>query len=499
MNRSPLPLASLPVLVFGLVLSAQDAGMVLRTSVAYGALKNTLPLTGEQRRQVDQLARDAQLANRAGQYGDALRCLYQGMAAMRNAPWTPALEFASSLQSKLDHAVVEPGATVAVTLSPLFAAPRAAGIKLSASLVLVPVKNDGPAPKPLGAPAAVDPAAVPFTTRVALPETPLGDYTIEVSLSADGKAPPAAAGVAFTKSLPIHIDTLAEPVQRLRARLLKAPEKNGLASAQYAVIRYQRSDAGDLNPARVNFREEFAAAHAILDALEAGKDPFAGQRGDFHRAYRSAVDDTLQPYRLFIPESHDGSKPTPLLVALHGMGGDENSLFDAEAYANGLLKVQAERVGFIVVCPKGRDSASMYRGAAERDVLDAMADVERTYRIDSSRIYLMGHSMGAYGTWSIAMAHPGIFAALGPISGGGSPAGMAQIRQIPEYVVHGDDDRTVSVTQSRTMVEAGKKAGADIVYVEVPGGSHTSVAAPAFGAMLDFFARQRKRAEPNAR
>ena len=71
---------------------------------------------------------------------------------------------------------------------------------------------------------------------------------------------------------------------------------------------------------------------------------------------------------------------------------------------------------------------------------------------------------------------------------------MAKIRHIPQYVVHGDDDRTVSVTQSRTMVEAGRKAGAEIVYVEVAGGSHVSVAAPAFGAMLDFFARQ-KRAE----
>jgi dipeptidyl aminopeptidase/acylaminoacyl peptidase len=71
---------------------------------------------------------------------------------------------------------------------------------------------------------------------------------------------------------------------------------------------------------------------------------------------------------------------------------------------------------------------------------------------------------------------------------------MIKIRHVPAYVVHGDDDRTVPVAQSRNMVEAGKKAGAEIVYVEVPGGSHVSVAAPAFGAMLDFFARQ-KRAE----
>ena len=92
------------------------------------------------------------------------------------------------------------------------------------------------------------------------------------------------------------------------------------------------------------------------------------------------------------------------------------------------------------------------------------------------------------------MDHPDLFAALGPISGGANPAGMVKIRHIPQYVVHGDDDRTVPVTQSRTMVEAGKKAGAEIVYVEVPGGSHTSVAAPAFAGMFDFFAKQQKKA-----
>ena len=478
---------------FGLVLYAQDAGMVLRTSVTYNTQKATLQLTDDQRHKADDLSREAQQANQAGRYGDAIRSLYQGLAVMRNVPWTPAFEFVSSLQGKLDHAIVEPGAQVGVTLTPLYATPRAADIKLSASLVLVPGKNEGSSPKPLGAPVVVNAAATPFTTRVALPATPAGDYTIEVRLTADGEAPATSARGAFVKTLPLHIDTLAGGVQRLRGRLAKAPKKDGLASAEYAMALYERADAGEINPARVNFREEFAAANAILNALDAGKDPFAGKHGDSRRAYRSAVDQTLQPYRLFIPESYDASRATPLLVALHGMGGDENSLFDS--YASGLLKREAERVGFIVACPKGRDSASMYRGSAEQDVLDVMADVERNYKVDAARIYLMGHSMGAFGTWSIAMNHPDLFAALGPISGGGSAAGMVKISNIPEYVVHGDDDRTVNVTQSRNMVEAGKKAGAHIVYVEVPGGSHVGVAAPAFAAMLDFFAKQRKLAE----
>lgn len=188
---------------------------------------------------------------------------------------------------------------------------------------------------------------------------------------------------------------------------------------------------------------------------------------------------------------YNGTGPSALVVVLHGMGGDENSMFDSYG---GAFKPAAEKAGFIAVCPKGRDSASMYRGSAEQDVLDVLAEVRRDYKIDANRIYLMGHSMGGYGTWSIAMAHPEIFAAIGPISGGGSAAGMAKIAKIPEYVVHGDNDPTVPVTQSRTLVEAGKKAGANIVYVEVPGGTHSSVVAPNFGPMLEFFATQKKSA-----
>ncbi len=58
--------------------------------------------------------------------------------------------------------------------------------------------------------------------------------------------------------------------------------------------------------------------------------------------------------------------------------------------------------------------------------------------------------------------------------------------------MHGDNDKTVNVEQSRRMVEAGKRTGANIVYVEIPGGSHVNVAAPQFGPMLDFFAKQSK-------
>jgi pimeloyl-ACP methyl ester carboxylesterase len=487
--RQPLfRLAGPLVLAGSFVLSAQDASLVLRTSVGYRTQLGTLQLTVEQQKRAEQFGQDAQRDAAAGKYADAIRDFYQGFAVMRGVKWTPAYALAASLQAKLDHVLIEPGSKVAVTLTPLY--PTDGAPKISASVFLVPAKKENGEERRLAAGLNVDPGALPFSSSVEVPQSLSGDYTLEVRLSAEGDEPPAAARASYAKSVPVHVDALSADAQRLRDRISKAGRHDGsaLPSAEYALALYERADRGEVNPHRYDFRTEFSNANQILDQLASGHDPFAGKRGDTHKAYRSAVDQTLQPYRLLIPKGYDGTKPMPLVVALHGMGGDENSMFDG--YKDGVLKREAEREGFLVVCPKGRDTASMYRGSAEQDVLDVIAEVERDYKVDLDRVYLMGHSMGGYGTWSIAMDHPDMFAALGPISGGGNPAGMVKLRSIPEYVVHGDNDKTVPVTQSRTMVEAGKKAGANITYVEIPGGSHVDVAAPQFGPMLEFFARQ---------
>ena len=106
------------ILTAGLVLYAQDASMVLRTSVTYRTQRNTLTLSDEQRQQADQFSREAEQANRDGKFAEAIRSYYHGMAVMRGISWTPAFEFASSLQGRLDHAIAAPGATITVTVSP---------------------------------------------------------------------------------------------------------------------------------------------------------------------------------------------------------------------------------------------------------------------------------------------------------------------------------------------------------------------------------------------
>ncbi len=475
----------------------QDAAQVLRVSVGFGTLKNTATMSDQTKAEVDRLQRLAQEANAGKRYGDALKHMYRGMALMRGEEWTPAKAFAASLTVKVERAMLEPSQPVSVHIGQLFQLDEkvsgnvSGGIALKADETAPPIKMlqslDGP---------LADYYAKPYDASLMIPDVADGNYRISVSFK-------PAAGDAVTKSIPIRIERgLAAKVAAAKKKaagiesMLKARKKDALlsstATAEYQIGLYDLASAGEINFQRINFSDVLSKADAMLDAIAGGADPLAPRRGDFKKAYRSKVDDTLQPYRLFVPASYDGSKALPLIIALHGMGGDENSYFDG--YNNGAFKTEAESRGYIVACPKGRNPASMYSGTAENDVMDVLAEMQRAYKIDSERVYLTGHSMGGFGTWSVAINHPDVFAALAPIAGGGNPTDIPKIAHIPALVVHGDDDKTVPVMRSRTMVAAEKQAGAEVKYIEVPKGSHISIVVPTFKDVFEWFDAHKKKA-----
>ena len=114
------------------------------------------------------------------------------------------------------------------------------------------------------------------------------------------------------------------------------------------------------------------------------------------------------------------------------------------------------------------------------------------YTVDADRIYLIGHSMGAIGTWALGAKYPDLWAALAPFSGLGAPATAVRMRHIPQFVVHGDANPTVNVSGSRAMVMEMKKLGMEVTYVEVPGGNHNDVVVPNLPAAFEFLAAKRR-------
>lgn len=474
------------VLVFlATSLFAQDAGQLLGLSVTERTLRNTVKLPPDQLEEADRLAASAVKESAAKEYGIAFRDMRHAITVLSGKEWTPALAWTTALSLKSDHSILEPGQTVSLTLTQSFKLDQPLTQRPYATVYLTSFYSEQPRTI-LKTFDRLDPdfSAQPFTFTVRIPNTPDGAYRLIVEFTDLG-----------SKNVPVRILRDVMPgVIATRARIAKLDPKKApeLASAEGHLARIELADRGEFGEriTKVDCNFELNQAKRMLADIVIGKDPFTKQYGDLQKSYRSSVDNSLQPYRLFIPSTYDGRKPFPLIMLLHGMGGDENSMFDS--YGNGAFEALAEKHGYIVACPKGREPTSMYRGPAEQDVLDVMADVRRAYKVDPNRIYLTGHSMGAYGTWSIASDHPEIFAALAPISGGGDPTAVVKTAKIPQLVTHGDHDPTVAVTQSRTMVEALKKAGAEVQYTEVPGGNHTSVAVPAFGPIFDWFDSHQK-------
>ena len=125
-----------------------------------------------------------------------------------------------------------------------------------------------------------------------------------------------------------------------------------------------------------------------------------------------------------------------------------------------------------VLAPQAPKKDETWSGKNGVSVIEIAKDLIKHLPIDENRIYLTGYSMGAYGTFRLLGAEPKFFAAAVPIAGGGNPSAARDYKKVPIWIFHGAKDPTVKVEQSQKMVEALKKARADVQYTEFPEGDH---------------------------
>jgi poly(3-hydroxybutyrate) depolymerase len=475
--------------------------------VGYATRKVTANPTGELKARLDSLDRDLFISSRMGRTGEVRRLLAKGNVLLSGKPWTDVADFTSSLLLRTDRVVVESQTKYTVRLEQLYSPAIDLPRPLSAHATLIT--------RPVGAGASAQPATVvkdlgryegvsrdlresPFAMEFDLHDVADGRYVVVVDVADSARALGSAAlGVVVRKGID-------ETVSRLEGEAARAPEALR-AEILYPVDRMRNVNRGKLELRTLDADKDFANAEAVVATVKAGKDPFAGRTGDLKRHYMLAAANELMPYRMLVPSSYTASRAFPLIIALHGLGGTEDSFFDA--YGRKLPQL-AEQRGYIVAAPLGfrvdggygwglgnppADPAARRNSElSEMDVMQVVAQVRKSYNIDERRIYLMGHSMGAIGTWKLAPKYPELWAALGAFSGQGAPATVEKMRNIPEFVVHGDADPTVNVAGSRAMVAAMKALNVDVKYVEVPGGNHMSVVEPNLSGMLDFFDAHRK-------
>jgi len=160
-------------------------------------------------------------------------------------------------------------------------------------------------------------------------------------------------------------------------------------------------------------------------------------------------------YLVHVPRSYHGA-PTPMLVALHGGGGDADFQADDSKYR---LIGKSEAAGFIVVFPNGYSrlpsgilatwNAGACCGAAQKNNVDdvgfireVIRRVEHQANIDVGRVFATGMSNGAMMSWRLACEAPEI-RAIAPVEGTDNTAHCSPSRPVPVIEFHAADDPNV--------------------------------------------------------
>ena len=226
--------------------------------------------------------------------------------------------------------------------------------------------------------------------------------------------------------------------------------------------------------------------------------------------FYSDVDDTEQPYALYLPPHFDASKQYPLVVSLHGAGSNHRlnlrRVF-GKSNTEGETDVEASRyfpdwddVDYIVAAPYARGTMG-YQGIAEKDVMDVLADVKRRFPIDENRTYLTGLSMGGGGTLWIGLTRPDHWAAIAPVcpaAPAGTEAYAPNALHVPVHIFQGGADPVVRPKGVRAWADRLKGLGTSVEYTEYPGVGHNSWEnAYADGQIFDWFARFQRDPHPD--
>jgi len=245
-----------------------------------------------------------------------------------------------------------------------------------------------------------------------------------------------------------------------------------------------------------------------------GPDPRVQQR-----KYHFADTNEELPYALFVSSKVTKNTKAPLIVALHGVFGDGNSLLRGSALD------LAEEGGYILVGPMGYNPQGWFgspvivmnggpgkgkgpgagKGGppptpeppnlaelSEKDVMNVLAIVRKEFTVDDKRTYLMGHSMGGAGALFLGPKYVDQWAAVASMAPAAflmQPESLAPVKdKMPLLLAHGDADTVVSIDVGRRWAKTATDLKMkDFKYMELPGADHGTVITQSMPEIFKFF------------
>lgn len=169
--------------------------------------------------------------------------------------------------------------------------------------------------------------------------------------------------------------------------------------------------------------------------------------------------DFLRPVKGEIPGGYDfwvytptdyyySLESTPVVMFLHGASLCSKDMNRSRRYGPLDAIVRGRQIDALVIVPQNPG------GAWNPDKLnDILEWTKKNYAMDSTRVYVLGMSLGGYGTMDFAAAYPDKIAAAMALCGGCSAKDKSGLGRLPLWIIHGTGDRAVSVKQSQVVVK----------------------------------------------
>jgi len=187
-------------------------------------------------------------------------------------------------------------------------------------------------------------------------------------------------------------------------------------------------------------------------------------------------------FALYGGKSLSAENKYPLVLALHGKSPNTENGKQVAGWMDSFKKKdnEAARPCFIVAPLSAQPAAGQgmgWNGEEVEQVVKLVKALVKNLPVDPKRVYIVGHSMGGYGTCHILGSEPRLFAAAIPVSGVSQGDAAAMDRK-PVWMFHAADDNLVPVAGAREFADAMKKDKL-FKYTESPTGGH-GVVGPVF-------------------
>jgi poly(3-hydroxybutyrate) depolymerase len=160
----------------------------------------------------------------------------------------------------------------------------------------------------------------------------------------------------------------------------------------------------------------------LLDGLARAKSladkqaPWATQKGEVVRGYISKIDGSVQPYGVTVPDNYSAAGSAfDLSLWFHGRGetlGEISFIANGKGFAGSMPAMK----NTIMLYPYGR-YCNAFKFAGEVDVLEALADVKKKYKINENGLFDRGFSMGGAAAWQFAVHYTDMWLAANPGAG----------------------------------------------------------------------------------